>query len=212
VWREPRLARLPDSDVARFVLAELPVAPARVLEIGAGDGSLAHEIRAHGYEVLAIDPAGGAGVEQVGLLDVQAADASFDAAVAVVSLHHVEPLAASFDRLAEVVRPGGVLVVDEFDVERLDERAAAWWLERRDEDHGHDPSPAELVAEMRHHIHPVAKVRAELEPWFELGDAQPGPYLYRWHMPDGHRPEEEDAIAAGDIPSTGVRFTATRRR
>ena len=32
-------------------------------------------------------------------------------------------------RLAELVRPGGVLAIDEVDVERLDERAARWWLE-----------------------------------------------------------------------------------
>ena len=58
------------------------------------------------------------------LHELDAPQASFDAAVAVVSLHHVEPLDESCRRLAELVRPGGRLVVDEFDVERYDERAA----------------------------------------------------------------------------------------
>jgi SAM-dependent methyltransferase len=200
-----------DPDVARFVLAELPPPPARVIEVGAGDGALAEEMRSAGYDVLAIDPAAdGRGVEPVALIEVTAPPAAFDAAVAVVSLHHVEPLPASFRRLAELVRPGGTLVVDEFDVERLDERAARWWLERRsDHDHG-DPTPAEIVAELRHHCHPVRELLAALEPWFELSEPQLGAYLYRWNLPPGRRGDEEEGIASGSLPETGVRFTGTR--
>jgi SAM-dependent methyltransferase len=204
--------QVPDPDVARFVLTELPAPPARVIEIGAGNGALAREMRSRGYDVLAIDPAAasGDGVEPVALNDVAAADATFDAAVAVVSLHHVEPLSDSFRRLAEIVRPGGILVVDEFDVARLDERAARWWLARRAEHDHHEPGPAELVAQMRDHIHSVRELTAALEPWFELSDATLGPYLYRWNLPPGYRREEEDQIASGSLPATGVRFTGTR--
>ena len=42
-------------------------------------------------KLVLIDPAGGPGIVQVHLHEVEGA---FDAAVAVVSLHHVEPLAA----------------------------------------------------------------------------------------------------------------------
>ena len=102
--------------VEEFVRASLPPPAARVLEIGAGDGELAARLGAAGYEVVAIDPAGEGAVLPVALLELDEPHASFDAALAVVSLHHVEPLEPSCRRLAEVVRPGGTLVVDEFDV------------------------------------------------------------------------------------------------
>ncbi len=145
----------------------------------------------------------------VALLDLDAPAASFDAALAVVSLHHVEPLRESVARLAELVRTGGALVVDEMDVERFDERAAAWWLEHHEDDH--PPEHAEVVENLREHIHPVALVRAELEPWFALGDTVRGPYLHRWDLPPGLLGEEERAIAAGAVPATGARFVGTRR-
>jgi SAM-dependent methyltransferase len=200
-----------DPSVATFVLAELPPPPARVIEIGAGDGALAREMRSAGYDVLAIDPAADSrDVEPVALLDVTAPNAAFDAAVAVVSLHHVEPLSASFRRLAELVRPGGTLVVDEFDVERLDERAATWWLEQGPEHEHGDTTPAEIVAGLRHHCHSLRQLLAALEPWFELSEPRLGPYLYRWNLPPGHRADEEEGIACGSLPETGVRFTGTR--
>jgi SAM-dependent methyltransferase len=179
--------------------------------VGAGGGELAAALRAGGHDVVAIDPASESpDVRAVALLDVDEPAASFDAALAVVSLHHVEPLRPSLERLAELVRPGGALAIDEFDVARLDERAAAWWLARRDGG-DHDHSPADVVADLRAHIHTVALLRAELEPWFELGDAVYGPYLHRWNLPAGLLAEEERAIAAGEIPATGTRIAGTRR-
>jgi 2-polyprenyl-3-methyl-5-hydroxy-6-metoxy-1,4-benzoquinol methylase len=181
-----------------------------VLEVGAGGGELADALRADGHDVVAIDPASESpGVRRVALLDVDEPAASFDAALAVVSLHHVEPLRPSLERLAALVRPGGVLAIDEIDVERFDERAAAWWLARRDGDDLH--SHAEVVADLREHIHPLTLLRAELEPWFELRDAVPGPYLHRWDLPPGLLAEEERAIAAGEIPATGARIVGARR-
>src|SRR3954470_24656552 len=123
----------PDPGVVAFVRAALPPRPVRVLEVGASRGELAAALRAAGYDVVAIDQAadGAPGVEPVALADLDADEAEFAAAVAGVSLRHVEPLVASCERLAEVVRPGGRLVVDEFDVDRFDERAANWQAAQR---------------------------------------------------------------------------------
>jgi SAM-dependent methyltransferase len=194
---------VPTAEVHAYVRAALPLPPARVLEIGAGDGELAAALRTGGYDVLAIDPAGGPGVVQIPLDEVEG---SFDAAVAVVSLHHVEPLAESIDRLAAVLPPGARLVVDEFDVGRYDERAARWWLARTD--HEHDP--AELVGDLRGHLHSVDTITVELGRWFELGEPVRGAYLHRWEIGPQLRGDEEEAIAAGQIPATGARFIATR--
>ena len=44
------------GDLRAFVRANLPDPPARVLEIGAGDGRLSRALRALGYDMVAIDP------------------------------------------------------------------------------------------------------------------------------------------------------------
>jgi SAM-dependent methyltransferase len=203
---------MPASDVAAFVRAALPEPPARVLEIGAGSGELAALLRDGGYDVLAIDPAGG-DVVQLALHEVAEPAGSFDAAVAVVSLHHVEPLAESLRRLAELLRPGAPLVVDEFDIERFDERAAAWLLaQRAAAGDSHDAKrPGELVADLRAHLHPVSSLVSELSPHFDVGSVVPGPYLHRWDLDAALRPVEEQLIAAGALPATGARFVATAR-
>ena len=117
---------MPSLDVHAFVIANLPPPPARVLEVGAGEGDLARDLERRGYDVVAIDPNSEAnGVVPVALAELDAEPGSFDAAVAIVSLHHVEPLDESIRRLAEVTCAGATLLVDEFDVERFDERAAS---------------------------------------------------------------------------------------
>lgn len=199
------------DEVLRFVLGELPAAPARVLEVGAGDGALAAALREAGYDVLAIDPAGEAPVVPVALNDLDESDGTFDAAAAVVSLHHVEPLEESMSKLARLVRAGGVLAVDELDVDQLDERATGWWIERRRELGLEAPKDArEMVEEMRGHIHRVEQIYDLLDGPFELGPPARGPYLHRWHLDLELRPTEEALIARGELPATGVRFSGRR--
>lgn len=200
-------------DVVAFVRAELPAPPARLLEVGAGAGELADALTRGGFEVVAIDPASESPrVRSVALHQLDEPAASFDAAVAVVSLHHVEPLGESCRRLAELLRPGGVLVIDELDVDRLDERAVSWWLDRR-RAAGEDVAkrPADVIADLRDHIHPLGDVLEALEPWFSLGEPLRGPYLHRWELPPGLRGIEERLIAAGRLPATGARLVGTRR-
>src|SRR5262245_26798134 len=197
---------MPTPDVHAFVRASLPPRPARVLEIGAGDGALAAELREDGYDVLAIDPAGGPDILQVPLHELEAPVHFFGAAVAITSLHHVEPLDSSIDRLAALLPPGAPLVIDEFDIGRYDERAATWWLGHADHEH----TVHELVHGLREHLHSLETIAAALAPWFEVGPAVRGAYLYRWELDPGLRGEEEELIAAGKIPATGARLIARR--
>jgi SAM-dependent methyltransferase len=208
--------RVPDDAVLAFVRAGLPPPPARVLEVGAGDGSLAAALREAGHDVLAIDPREDVapGVEPVPLLELEAPDGSFDAAVAIVSLHHVDPLAESCERLAAAVRPGGVLVIDEFDVGAFDERAAAWQMRQRAAaglDHPHEHEHGSWSTDLRAHMHPVEKIRAALEPSFAVGEPVRGPYLYRWDLDPALRAVEERLVARGELPATGARLIGIRR-
>jgi SAM-dependent methyltransferase len=200
--------------VLAFVRSALPPPPARILEVGAGDGELAAALVAAGHDVVAIDPApsGDSLVRPIALLDLHEPAASFDAAVAVVSLHHVEPLEPSCAHLGALVRPGGTLVVDEFDVGAFDAIAAAWLCARRHELGREAPHvPAAMVADLRDHLHTIERIRAALSAPFELSAGERGAYLHRWDLAPALDRVEEREIAAGRLPAVGVRFTGVRR-
>jgi SAM-dependent methyltransferase len=199
-------------DLLAFVRSSLPEPPARVLEIGAGEGELAVALEACGYDVTAIDPAAqpGSPVRPETLIRV---DGSFDAAVAVTSLHHVDPLEASCAHLAELLDAGARLVIDEFDIDRYDERATRWWLGQRyalgfSED---DRDPSGVLEDLRNHVHPLSRIQAALRSHFALGEPIRGPFLYRWWLPESLLAAEVELIADGRLPAVGCRQVATRK-
>lgn len=166
---------------------------------------------AAGYSVVAIDPAGEAPVLPIALVDLEQPAAPFDAAVAVLSLHHIDPLAPSLKKLAEVMRPDGLLVVDEIDVAAFDLRAAEWLIERWREAGRDAPTSAAGMVELLHEeMHPLARLLEVLGEWFDLGEVERGPYLHRWHLDGTLRGAEEELISRGELPVTGARFVGTR--
>lgn len=199
-------------DLLAFVRSALPEPPARVLEVGAGRGELAGALVAAGYQVTAVDPAAepGSQVRRCSLLDVTG---SFDASVAVVALHHVDPLGESCAHLAGLLNHGGVLVIDELDSGRFDERAANWWLGQRwalgYEEKERDPGG--MVRDLRDHVHSPQALDAALRPFFEFGLPVRGAYLHRWELGAGLREPEVDLIAEGGLPAVGYRLIARRR-
>lgn len=183
-------------DVRAFVVGSLPPPPARVLEVGAGDGQLAAALRGLGYDVVAIDPREdpGEGVNQVALAALSAPQESFDAAVAVIALHHVEPL-----------------LVDELDVAALDDRAMAWWSAQQEAAGTPIDDIDRVRREMQGHLHDVETIVAALAPHFDVGGTVRGTYLHRWHLPPGLRVAEEELVGAGRLPAVGVRIVGRRR-
>src|SRR4051794_24352326 len=159
-----------DADVAAFARANLPPPPCRVLEVGAGDGELATALAQAGDDVTAIDPdPRGANVHALALADLDARE-RFAAAVAVRSLHHVEPLRPSLGRLADVLQPGGRLVIDEMDVAVFDRRAADWWRSQQAaRGRAVDKTAEQIVHEHRGHLHPLDAILDVLAEWFTFG-------------------------------------------
>ena len=108
-----------------WLLRQLPSRPHRALDVGCGAGGLACRLAGRGARVDAVD-ASPRMVERAAarcpdrgvrwllgdVLDPGLAvdPAAYDVVTAVASLHHL-PLRPGLRRLAELVRPGGVLVV-----------------------------------------------------------------------------------------------------
>jgi SAM-dependent methyltransferase len=105
------------------VLRAVPPSCRDALDVGCGDGMLARRMRARVPHVVALDvdeptlqaaraDDGGAGVEylRADLLTASLEPASFDLVASIAALHHVDAV-EGLTRMAELVRPGGKLVV-----------------------------------------------------------------------------------------------------
>jgi SAM-dependent methyltransferase len=205
-----------------FVAEHLPPAPARVLDVGCGDGALTRELIDRGYEARGIDPRApdGPAFERIGLEDLRT-EHRYDAAIAVVSLHHVADLALAVDRLAEAIAPGGLLLVDEFDRERLDPPTTAWWWRQRQAlaDAGVGPEPEHSHADEHHAatLHDLADiytwdaVSAALATRFDERSVERVEYLYRYETHLALQPLERAMIELGAIRATGVRYVGRAR-
>jgi len=197
-----------------FVTSQLPVGSARVLEMGCGDGALALALQADGHEVVAIDPRAPDGpiFRQAALEEFSDGD-GFDAVVASVSLHHVEDVGAGVSKLADLLRPSGLVVLEEFAKERLAGKTARWYHEQR----GGSAALGELAcwerewAEEHAEVHPFAELRRELDRRFAERHLSWTPYLYSYGLDDALEPVERTLIDEGAIEATGVRYVGALR-
>jgi 2-polyprenyl-3-methyl-5-hydroxy-6-metoxy-1,4-benzoquinol methylase len=149
IARAIEAARLPDvlRPFERALLRRLPTRCGSVLEVGCGHGALTRHLAARAESVLALDlspemvrvararSAAWPNVEYR-VADVAAAalpDAGFDVVLSAATLHHL-PLEPTVRRLAEAVRPGGWLAVQDLvarpGLRGLPLNAAAWLLQR----------------------------------------------------------------------------------
>jgi SAM-dependent methyltransferase len=127
-----------------FVLSQLPSTPARVLEVGCGEGELARALAERGYGVVAIDPEAPDG-EIFRRTTIEAFDerGPFGAVVASRSLHHVDALGAVLDKLVRLL--DGPLILNEFAWDRR-EPMTPEWEEEHEGLHGYGAMRAELDA------------------------------------------------------------------
>jgi 2-polyprenyl-3-methyl-5-hydroxy-6-metoxy-1,4-benzoquinol methylase len=116
-----------------FAGAHLPAPPARVLEVGCGQGALTTVLAVAGYDVLGIDPLAPPGdhFRRVLLEDLAPEEGPFDAVVASHSLHHIRDLGPALDRIAALLCAGGVLVLDEHGWDLADDATLDWLYNQR---------------------------------------------------------------------------------
>jgi SAM-dependent methyltransferase len=145
--------------VEGFVLGQVGAPPARVLEVGCGDGELAWALARAGHSVTATDPHApvprpereeeGPDFRRVGI-EGFSESGPFDHVVAVLSLHHVEDLSGAVEEIAGLLAAGGSLVVVEFAWDRMDEDTARWAARRLPETHS--PGHASWLEHCRHGV------------------------------------------------------------
>ena len=193
------------------MLARLPAAPARVLEIGCGDeGGLVPDLAERGYDVLGVDPSAPAGERYLQRPFEDAADTlgatRWDVVLAARVLHHVEPLDEGIELIS---RLAPLLLVDEFAPDLVAGAAQAWYEERRRTLPG--AQGPESIDEWRTHVHhadlhPHDRLLAALRRRYEELELEWVPYFHRWLRLPAVEPEERAAIRAGEIPSIGWRW------
>ena len=150
------------------------------------------------------------------------------AAVAVLSLHHARDMEAVLDKVCSLLRPGGVLVVDEFRKEHLaDEATAAFFYyqhisllcagRKGSGGGGHPPmgdsfeSWFSRLSEHRASVHGEGDVLAALEERFATRSLSYGPFLFRQGLDAELEPLERKLIEQGGILPTGLRWVGVLR-
>lgn len=205
----------------QFARRHLPDPPARVLDVGCGRGELTTALSVAGYDALGIDPIAPAGelFRPLKLEDLDESD-SFDAVVAGFSLHHVRDLDAGLDRIVQLLRPGGVVVVDEFGWDRLDDTTLDWLYNQRRAlaAAGHGDTPASQD-ELRRDwsaehlgLHGFAALRDGLDARFDELEFEWVPHLHRKLKGVATEVLEQALIDAGAIQALGFRYAGAARR
>jgi SAM-dependent methyltransferase len=217
--RTPGAIEAEVDEVQAWVRRELPRGgrALRVLEVGSGPGVLAERLIRDGVQLTAIDVS----EEQVAEARARGVPAMvsdflafegppFDAVLFTRSLHHIAPLEAGIAKIRALVRPGGLVVADEFAHDEIDAVTAAWFWDlqavlescgalapdvpRRHHGHGEHrghhpkdgPPPADPVVRWRErHVHepPLHGAKAMISALggaFELRAQERCPYLHRY--------------------------------
>jgi SAM-dependent methyltransferase len=208
------------STFLEFVREHLPPPPTRVLDVGCGQGELTTALAVAGYDVLGIDPVAPPGehFRRLKLEDVDATE-SFDAVVAGFSLHHIRDLDAGLGKIAGLLAAGGVLVVDEFAWDRLDETTLDWLYGQRRAlaAAGHGEVPVSLD-ELRRKweaehlgLHGYAALREGLDARFDQREFEWVPHLYRTLAGVATEVLEQALIDGGAIQALGFRYAGVVR-
>jgi SAM-dependent methyltransferase len=192
------------EDLWEFIASWLPRPPARVLDVGCGDGASTRHLRAMGFDAEGLDPEAPSerGFRRARLEDLEAST-PFDAALAIRSLHHLGDAGLAIDRLADALRGHARLVVFEFAVDAVDDEARDWLA-------GQGLRPP-IEERWVHEVIPLEGLRQSLAKRFRELLFEPAPYHAREAGSPDLEPLELAAIAAGHLRPAGARIAYEKK-
>jgi SAM-dependent methyltransferase len=237
----PRPEEVEVDETYRFV-APLIAGCRRVLDVGCGNGLLARRLTGDGFQVTALDRSLGRTERSPGIRYVESdflgfEDAPHDALVFSASLHHLAPLDRALETAEHLLRPCGLLVAADFDLEAPDRETVRWYYDlegllltsglfRPDKVRGSETDDPLARWHAEHAetppLHTGAAMRDALSRRFTLLGSDSGPYLYRYLAgslePTPHatrigrwiRDTEARHIASGALKAVGFRLWARR--
>ena len=203
-----------------FVRMHVPVASARVLDVGCGRGDLALELAAAGFDVVAIDPEAPEGsiFRRITIEDFSD-HGRFDVVIASRSLHHVGDVGLALDRISAVLAPGGIFVVNDFAWDRVDEATADWYYGQRamvavakgESSTSSAEPPIERWRSEHGHLNRYREMRSGVDERFDEQHFSWEPYLYEELGGVANEGLERALIAAGAIQAIGFRHVGACR-
>ena len=171
--------------------------------------------------MLGIDPVApqGDSFRRIRLEDLEPSDGPYDAVVASYSLHHIRDLEQALDLIVELLVPGGVLVLDEFGWDLVDEPTLDWLYGQRRAlaAGGHGAAPASLDAlreewEAEHlGLHGFEALRTAVDARFEEREFTRMPFFYRQLGGVATEVLEQALVDAGAIEALGFRYAGVAR-
>jgi hypothetical protein len=105
------------------------------------------------------------------------------------------------------VRPGGLLIVEEFAKERFTGATASWYFECLGV-----PDDLETWRSEHADVHAFADVKRHLDARFTERHLSRGPYLFDYLGDDSLEALERQLIDEGRVEATGVRYVGERPR
>jgi SAM-dependent methyltransferase len=235
---------IPTRETADFLASHLQPG-ATLLEVGCGEGDVGVELGRRGLRVTAIDSDSDAvaAARRRGLDAYIAAWPAFDhtpvdAVAFTRSLHHIHPLDSAVAHARELLRADGVLLVEDFAFNEVDDATIGWFVDLLRSDAARAlirPRPGFVTrllaaddprAEWRRHhddfhLHDAAAIHGEIRARFASVQMECAPYVYRYLLPvleESQRAAEfveearraEARRATGPTGLVGRRFAARR--
>jgi len=168
-----------------FVSARIPVAPARVVEIGCGPlGGFVPMLESAGYQATGVDPEA-PDEPSYRRIEFERSEVPgpVDAVVASASLHHVADVGKVLDLVNAMLAPGGLVLIVEWAQERFDEATARWCFARLPRPEHVTPAKQEHEPEHDHN-HDHGWLHQRQADWQQSGRSWDD-YLRSWAEAEG---------------------------
>ncbi len=129
-----------------------------------------------------------------------ASSVSFDAITFTRSLHHINPLGEAIARARQLLNPSGLLLIEDFALDEVDEATVAWFVKVLRSEQGKasiNPIADQLATELlsasdvmetwrrnrAHDLHSFTAMNEAIAARFVIRESQSVPYFYRYLVP-----------------------------